>query len=172
MENLRTVAQRLAKVRRADGQDHEFLDVQAIVGVRTAIDDVHHRHRHDRFAALADIFEKRQLLGIRSRMGRGQGNRQQRVGAEAALGLGAIQVDHDLIEAFLITGIVAQQRLPQYGIDVLDGLQHALAAIALRIPVTQLHRFARTGGSPRGHRSTTLRAVIQDDIRLDRGIAP
>ena len=31
--------------RRADRQDHEFLDVDRIVGMDAAIDDVHHRHR-------------------------------------------------------------------------------------------------------------------------------
>src|SRR6185437_11071276 len=41
VEDLRSIAQRLTKRRSADGQDHEFLDVQAVVGVRAAVDDVH-----------------------------------------------------------------------------------------------------------------------------------
>ena len=42
MEDLGAVAQRLAEARRADRQDHELLDVEAVVGVRAAVDDVHH----------------------------------------------------------------------------------------------------------------------------------
>ena len=34
-----------AKRRRADRHDHEFLEVDRIVGMHAAIDDVHHRHR-------------------------------------------------------------------------------------------------------------------------------
>jgi hypothetical protein len=37
-----------AKRRRADRHDHEFLDVDRIVGMGAAVDDVHHRHRQRR----------------------------------------------------------------------------------------------------------------------------
>ena len=33
-----------ANDRRADRHDHEFLEVDAAVGVRAAVEDVHHRH--------------------------------------------------------------------------------------------------------------------------------
>jgi hypothetical protein len=46
VEDFRTVADRLVQRRRPHRQNHEFLDVEAVVGVRAAIDDVHHRHRH------------------------------------------------------------------------------------------------------------------------------
>ena len=45
VEYLDAVAQALGERRRADGQDHEFLNVDAVVGVRAAVDDVHHRQR-------------------------------------------------------------------------------------------------------------------------------
>ena len=50
VEHLRAVAQGLAEPRRTHREDHELLDVQAVVGVRAAVDDVHHRHRHHRLA--------------------------------------------------------------------------------------------------------------------------
>ena len=46
MKYLRTIAQRFREIRCAYGQNHEFLNVDAIVGMRTTIDDIHHRHRH------------------------------------------------------------------------------------------------------------------------------
>ena len=41
-------------------------------------------------------------------------------------------------------------------VDVLDGLEHALAAVALRIAVAQLDRLARAGGGARGHRGAAV----------------
>ena len=40
--------------------DHEFLDVQVVVGVRAAVDDVHHRHRHLHRARAAEVTVERQ----------------------------------------------------------------------------------------------------------------
>ena len=46
VEHLRSTAQCLPESGQADRHDHEFLHVKAVVGVRTAVDHVHHRHRH------------------------------------------------------------------------------------------------------------------------------
>ena len=43
VENLDAAAQGLAEARRADRQHHELLDVDVVVGVRPAVEDVHHR---------------------------------------------------------------------------------------------------------------------------------
>ena len=45
MERLGAVAQRLGETRRANRHDHELLEVDVVVGVLAAVDDVHHRHR-------------------------------------------------------------------------------------------------------------------------------
>jgi hypothetical protein len=44
VEDLRPMRTASAHAFRADRHDHEFLDVDRVVGVRAAIDDVHHRH--------------------------------------------------------------------------------------------------------------------------------
>ncbi len=45
VEHFRTITQGFAEALRANGDDHKFLHVDTVVRVRTAIDDVHHRHR-------------------------------------------------------------------------------------------------------------------------------
>jgi len=50
MENFRAIAQGFASVRAPTGEDHELLDIETVVGVRSAVDDVHHRHRQERGA--------------------------------------------------------------------------------------------------------------------------
>ena len=45
VKDLGAGAQSLGKGRRADRHHHELLKVHAAVGVRAAVQDVHHRHR-------------------------------------------------------------------------------------------------------------------------------
>ena len=45
VEGLGPVAQRLGEGRRADGHDHELLEIHAVVGVLAAVEDVHHAAR-------------------------------------------------------------------------------------------------------------------------------
>ena len=47
-----------------DRHDHEFLNVDWVVGVLTAVDDVHHRHRQRARRRTADVTVKRQAAGI------------------------------------------------------------------------------------------------------------
>ena len=158
VEDLGAVAQRLAQSRRADRQDHEFLDVEAVVGMRAAVDDVHHRHRHRRPCRRgpgASTATASSAFG--GRMRGGQRHRQQRVGAEPALGVGAVELDHRRVEPALILRVVAEQRVAQHRIDVADGLQHALAEVARLVAVAQLDRLARAGRGAGGHRGAPER---------------
>ena len=48
VEDLDAPAHRFGEARRADRNDHELLHVDVVVGMRAAVDDVHHRHRQPR----------------------------------------------------------------------------------------------------------------------------
>ena len=50
-----------AHVGAAHRHDHEFLDVDRVVGVRAAVDDVHHRHGQHVRAGAAEIAVERQV---------------------------------------------------------------------------------------------------------------
>ena len=121
---------------------------------------------------LADVAEQRQLRGTRA-----AACALAREMASSALAPRRPLVSVpsrsiiDLVEALLVARIAAEQRLAQHGVDVLDRLEHALAAIALGIPVAQLHRLARSGGGAGGHGGATQAADVEHDIRLHRGIA-
>jgi len=45
VEHLYAAAQRFTERSWAHRLDHELLDVDVVVRMRTAVDDVHHRHR-------------------------------------------------------------------------------------------------------------------------------
>ena len=62
VEDLGAHAQRLGERRRADRHDHELLEVDRVVGVRAAVEDVHHRHGQHVRRLAAEVAPQRQAL--------------------------------------------------------------------------------------------------------------
>ena len=129
--HLGTPAQRLDEAGRADGRHHELLDVNAGVGVRTAVEDVHHRHRQDVRVRPTDVAEQRQLGRIGGRFGDGQRDAQDRVATQPGLVGGAVEVYQRLVDQPLVVGVESDHCGPDLIKDGLHGLLHALAAVAL-----------------------------------------
>ncbi len=68
MERFRAHAERLLEALRANRANHELLERDRGVRVRTTVDDVHHRHRqHERIAATNVAIERHTKL-IRRRL--------------------------------------------------------------------------------------------------------
>ena len=128
MEGLRAPAHGVGEGRRADRQDHELLEVDRIVGMDAAIDDIHHRRRQDARRRSADIAVERQA----GRFGRGLGDRERHaedgVGPEPRLVGRAVEGDHRLVDLELVLRLEAGDRVENVAIDRFDRLQHALAA--------------------------------------------
>ncbi|MNM85499.1 hypothetical protein D3C81_976200 [compost metagenome] len=101
----------------------------------------------------------------------GHGNTQQCVGAQAALVLGAIQIDQATVQAGLVGGLEALQCVGDGAVDVVDGLAHALAEVTGLVAVTQLHRLLGAGRCAGGNRGATERTVLQGDFGFQRGVA-
>ena len=161
----------LAEGRRTDRSDHELLHVDVGVGVRAAVDDVHHRHRQHVGVRATDVAVERQIRRAGRRVRDGERDAEDRVGADLGLVVGAVQVEHRLVDQPLLAGVVAQQLRAELVEHAEDGLGHALAAVAGLVPVTQLDGLEGAGGGARRHCRATLRAVVQDDLDLYRGIA-
>jgi hypothetical protein len=117
-------------------QDHELLEVEAVVGVFATVDDVHHRHRHLHRPGTTKIAVERQAGFLGRRLGHRHRNREHGVGTETRLVVGAVEMNQRLIDERLFLGIEANDRLGNLGVHILDGLQHPLAEIASGIAVT------------------------------------
>ena len=177
VEDLGAVAQRLAKRRRAERHDHELLHVDAVVGVRAAVDHVHQRHRQlpsrprrrDSDTAAASIPRpppwppRTRPRGSRWR--RGATCSRCRRGRSCVLSMKACS---DRVEP--------DDRFADLGVDVLDRLLHALAAVARRVAVAQLDRLLRAGRRARRHggaaadaRTRARRRLRRWDCRANRG---
>ena len=62
-------------------------------------------------------------------------------------------------------------RFADFGVDVLDGLQHALAEIARLVAIAQFDRLAAAGGGAGRHGGTAHHAGFQQHVGFDGGIA-
>ena len=171
MKDFRPGTQRFGEACGASRHDHEFLDVDRIVGVHAAIDDVHHRHRQGPRCRAADIAVERQLVGSRCRLGGGERHAENGIGTEAALVGRAVESDHGFVDLDLGFGVHAAERVEEFAVDRFDRAAHALAEIALLVAVAELDRLVRSGRGAGRHGGAAARAVGQNDVDLHGRIA-
>ena len=150
MEDFRAGTQRLGEGSRAERHDHEFLEVDRIIRMHAAVDDIHHRHRQKPRRGATDIAVERQPAGCGRCLGDRKRHAEDSVGAQATLVGRAVERDHGLIDLDLGFGIHTGQRVENLAVDGFDGVSHALAEIALLVAVAQLDRFVRPRRSAEG----------------------
>ncbi len=111
VENFRTAAQRFRKGFGADRHDHEFLEVDRVVGVHAAVDDVHHRHRQGPRRGAADIAIQRHVAGLGGGLGDRERHAENGIGAKTLLIGRTVQSDHGLVDLDLLLGVHAADRV-------------------------------------------------------------
>ena len=159
----------------ADRDDHELLEVDRVVGVRAAVEDVHHRHRQDPRRLAAEVAPQRLVLLGRGRARGGERDAEDRVRAEAALVRRAVELDQRAVEARLVEHVAARDRLGDLAVDVRDrpasrpcrGRRRRRRAA--RSPRTR--RSRRRTGPPRGRarRSAARARPRRSGCRASRG---
>ena len=132
VEDLGAHPQALRERAGAGRDDHELLEVDGVVGVRAAVEDVHHRHRQHARGVAAEVAPQRQPLLDGGRVGGGQRDAEDRVGAQAALVRRAVELDQRAVERGLVGRVEPGDGLGDLAVDVADGLRDALAAVGAR----------------------------------------
>ena len=142
-----------------------------LLGVGAAVEDVHERHGHDARHRAAEIAVERQagLLGGRAR--HRQRDAEDGVGAELALVGGAVGVHHLGVHGDLVGGVEPLEPRAEHLVHVPHRLQHALAAVALRVAVAEFRGLVLAGRGAARHGGPAVRAARQDDLGLDGGVA-
>ncbi len=142
VEDFDAPAQRFVKIRRAERHHHEFLHVDGIIGVRAAVENVHHRNGKDVGRGVAriarEIFVERLACGSGGGARGGHRDGEDGVSAEFRFVRRAVGFDHAAIERALIGGVQTGDGLRDFGVDVADGFQHALAEIVRLVAVAQV----------------------------------
>ena len=171
MKHLAAIAHRFAKTRRTHRNDHQLLQVEVVVCMRAAIDHIHHRYRHLHRARAAEVAVQRQARLFRCSARHRHAHGERRVGAQAPLVVGAVQINQGAVQERLLTGVQPHHGFRHFGVDVLHRLQHPFAAVARFVAVAQLDRLARTGRCARGHGRSAHRSGFQQYVALHRGVA-
>ena len=169
--DLGAPAQGLGKGGSAHGHDHELLEVHVVVGMHTAVQDVHHGRRQKMRVRTAHVLVQRQLGSLRGGLGHGQRRAQDGVGAEGPLVLRAVGLDHGGIHHALILGLKADEHVGDLVVHMGHGIQRALAQITALVAVAQLHGLESARGSARGNRRAAEGAVFQHNFHFDGGVA-
>ena len=170
VEDLRAPADRFRNRWRAQGRDHEFLEVDGVVGMRAAIDDVHHGHGQDAGIHAADIAIDRQIRRLACRLRNRQRNAEDRIRAKTAFVLRAVEHDQRVIDVTLVLGVHALKRIEDFAVHGVDRLQHALAEIA-RAAVALFDGLMGAGRSARRYCGAAHRPVFKHDVDFDGWIA-
>ena len=156
----------------ADGHDHEFLEVDLVVGVLAAVDDVGHRHGQDAGVGAADVAVERQAVGGGGRLGGGQADAQDRVGAELPLVRACRRRRSARGRARPgRPGRGRRRPWPARALTLATALVTPFAEVPRLVAVAELDRLVDAGAGPRGDRRAAERAVGQDHVDLDGRVA-
>ncbi len=155
----------------ADGANHEFLEADGGVGVSAAVDDVHHRHGEHVGVASADVLVEGKVEVVGGSLCNGEGNAEDCVCAEVALGVGAVEGEHGLVDSNLVEGAHAYEGLSDGAVDVGYGFEDAFAHVAGFVAVAELKGFVNARGSARGNGSAAFGAGFEDYVYFNSGVA-
>mmetsp|Transcript_16772 Transcript_16772/g.54601 ORF Transcript_16772/g.54601 Transcript_16772/m.54601 type:complete len:438 (-) Transcript_16772:248-1561(-) len=145
----------LTEVLCARRDDEIFLEGQLVPRVRPAVNHVEARHRHHELGVSRQVGEvavEWHALRSRASLGGGQGDAEHRVGAELALVLGPVNLQHEHINGRLVGRVHANKLGRDQRVDVVHGRLDALPHVPRVRVVAQLHRLIRARGRARRDR--------------------
>ena len=172
VEGLGADSKRLGERLGADRHDHELLEVDRVLGVDAAVDDVHHRHRQDVRVGAADVAIQRKAgLGGR-RPGDRKRGAEDRVRAQVALVVGAVELDERCVHPALVGRVHPGERGGDRGVHVAHRREDALPAVAALVAVAQLDRLVCPGRRARRHGRPAAHSRVEDGLDLDGGVSP
>ena len=170
VEHLGAHPQCFAEARSAVGDQHEFLEVQAVGGMGATVDHVHQRHRQQVGHRAAEIAVEGNAQPVGSSAGGGHAHRQDRVGSQVGFVVASIQLQHRGVHSRLIQCGKATEGWCDPLFDVIHGLAHALAHVAVAA-ITQLVGFVGTGAGTTGNDGPSHGTSFEQHLGFNRWVA-
>jgi len=150
---------------------HELLDVHIVGSVGSPVQDVHHGNGKKIGLGSPQVLVQGKAGFGGGGPGSRHGRRQDGVGAQSALVRSAIQLNEGSVDVELLPGLEPSQGITNLLVEMPHRLQDALAKVALRILVPQLHRLVLPGGRSTGNGGTAPSSRLENDLRLHGGVA-
>ena len=162
---------RLGEALGAGGDEHELLEVERVLGVGAAVHDVEERHgQHARVGPAEPAVERQARLGG-GRLRDGERRPEDRVRAEPRLRRRAVERDEHAVDAALVGGVEAEERVGDLAVDVADRAGDALPEPGVAA-VAELDRLVLAGRGTGRHRREPERPRLEPDLDLDRRVSP
>ena len=175
VENFDAPAERFAESGSADGHGHEFLKIHGAIGVGAAIEDIHHGNGKQVGGVVGgiarEVFVERLLESDGGGAGRGHGDGEDSVGAEAGFRGRAVESDHFVIESALVGGVGTNDGFGDFGVDVGDGFMDAFSQILGLVAIAEFDGFVFAGRGAGWNSGAAKRAGFEGDFGFDGGIA-
>ena len=171
MVHLSTHAECLTERGGTNRSNHELLDIHVGVRVRTTVEDVHHRNGKHVSVRATHVAEEGEVGRIGCRLRHGERDAEDGVRAKLALVVGAVQVDHDLVDETLLGGVEANDLGGDFVDDGVNRLLHTLAQVTALVAVTTLDGLEGTGRCTGRDCRACERTVLERDLDLDGGVA-
>mmetsp|Transcript_40715 Transcript_40715/g.68153 ORF Transcript_40715/g.68153 Transcript_40715/m.68153 type:complete len:592 (+) Transcript_40715:461-2236(+) len=170
VEDLGHPPQPLAEAFGTDRHHHELLEVDLVICVLPAVDDVGHRHWQLEVVLVAvevgDVLPEGDALGQGRCAAAGHGHPQDPVGANLALVRGPVDLHHQLVQLLLVAWVHPDELGTHQRVHRLHRLENAFAHVDLLVAITQLHGLILAGGCPRGDGAAAKHAIVKEDVNL------
>lgn len=169
--NLGAPTQALGERLSANRHNHELLEVNVVVGMHAAVENVHHGRRQHMGVCAANVAIQRQLARLGSGTCASERSTQNGVRAQVALVRSTVDVNHFGVDSTLVASVHADNRFGNFLIHMGDGLLNALAKVAVLIAVTQLNSLECASRCARRNDRACERTVVEGNLDLNRGVA-
>ena len=170
MVDLGAPAEGIAEGRSTQRSNHELLDVNVGVCVRTTVEDVHHGNGQDVSVGAAQVTVEGQTCGLGSSLCNSKGDTENGVCAELALVGGAVQLDHDFIDATLVGSVFVNQFGGDDVVHCVNGVLNTLALVTTLVAIATLNGLECTGGGARRNCCALESAIFKNDLNLNGGV--
>ena len=169
--NLGAPTQALGERLGANRHNHEFLEVNVVVGMHAAVENVHHGRRQHMGIRTANVAIQRQLARLGSSTCASERSAQNGVRTQVALVRSTVDVDHFGVDSALVASVHADNGFGNFLIHMGDGLLNALAKVAALIAVTQFNSLECARRCARRNDRAGERTVVEGNLDLNRGVA-
>ena len=167
VENFSTHTNSFTDRRSANRHNHEFLNVDWVISMLTAVQNIHHRNRQNMSHRTAKVTIKRKFAFFSLSFRNSHRNGENSISTEFAFVFSAIEFNHSFINVDLVIGIKTSQSVINSVINIFNGFQNTFSAKTGFVAITKFNSFVNTGRSAGRNSGTSESTALKNNISLN-----